>query len=96
MSIAYFGISDLCRHHLPPGRWLRPYERVTGTVVISQMYLQGVVGGYYRNGDYCDRSQLTAEAPPDYQQFAWLKAYTPVAHAGSSILIYDIPAGPKP
>jgi hypothetical protein len=97
MSIAYFGISDLCRHHLPPGRWLRPYERVTGTVVISEMYRKGVVGGYYRDGNYCDRSQLTPEAPPDYDQFAWLRAYEPVARVGSSILIYDIPpAGRSP
>jgi hypothetical protein len=92
MSIAYFGPSDLCRHHLPPGRWLRPYERATGTVVISEMYLKGVAGAYYRDGNFCDRTQLTPEAHPDYDQFAWLRAYTPVARVGASILIYDIPA----
>lgn len=91
MSIAYFGPADLCRHHLPPGRWLRPYERVTGTVVISEMYRKGVVGWSYRDGNYCDRDQLTREAHPDYEQYAWLDAYTPVARAGKSILIYDIP-----
>ncbi len=91
MSIAYFGISDLCRHRLPPGRWLRPHERVTGTVVISEMYRKGVVGSFYRDGNYCDRSQLTPEARPDYDQYAWLRAYQPVARVGKSILIYDIP-----
>jgi 4-amino-4-deoxy-L-arabinose transferase-like glycosyltransferase len=92
MSIAFFGPSDLCRHHLPPGRWLRPYERATGTVVISEMYLKGVASPYYFDGNYCDRSQLSPMSRPDYDQFKWLKAYTPVARAGASILIYDIPA----
>lgn len=91
MSIAYFGPADLCRHALPPGRWLRPHERVTGTVVISETYRKGVAGAYYRNGDYCDRTQLTPEAHPDYEQYAWLDAYQPVARVGASILIYDIP-----
>jgi 4-amino-4-deoxy-L-arabinose transferase-like glycosyltransferase len=96
MSIAYFGPSDLCRHHLPAGRWLRPYERVTGTVVVSEMYLKGVVGPYYRDGNYCDRTQFTPEAPPDYNQFAWLSAYTPVARVGASILVYEIPGDGRP
>jgi 4-amino-4-deoxy-L-arabinose transferase-like glycosyltransferase len=96
MSIAYFGISDLCRHRLPPGRWLRPYQRVTGTVVVSQMYRKGVVGGYYRDGNYCDRAQMTPEAKPDYDQFAWLDAYQPVARVGASILVYEIPEAAKP
>jgi hypothetical protein len=95
MSIAYFGPSDLCRHPLPPGRWLRPHERVTGTVVISEMYLQGVAGTHYRDGNYCDRAQLTPEAHPDYDQYAWLKAYRPVARVGASILIYEIPPGAR-
>jgi 4-amino-4-deoxy-L-arabinose transferase-like glycosyltransferase len=92
MSIAYFGASDLCRHNLPPGRWLRPYERVTGTVVISEMYRKGVAGPFYRDGNYCDRDQLTREAHPDYDQYKWLDAYQPVARVGASILIYEIPA----
>jgi hypothetical protein len=96
MSIAYFGPGDLCRHHLPVGRWLRPYERATGTVVISEMYLKGVAGAYYRDGNYCDRKQLTPEAHPDYDQFKWLAAYAPVARVGKSILIYDIPADAAP
>jgi hypothetical protein len=96
MWIAYFGPLDLCRHHLPPGRWLRPYERVTGTVVISQMYLKGVAAPYYVDGNYCDPAQLTPEAHPDYDQFKWLAAYTPVARVGKSILVYDIPAATPP
>jgi 4-amino-4-deoxy-L-arabinose transferase-like glycosyltransferase len=94
MSIAYFGPSNLCREHLPPGRWLRPYERVTGTVVISEMYLKGVASPYYVNGDYCDRKQLSPFSHPDYDQFAWLRAYTPVARVGASILVYEIPPEP--
>jgi Dolichyl-phosphate-mannose-protein mannosyltransferase len=94
-SVAYFGPSDLCRHHLPPGRWLRPYERATGFIAISEMYRKGVIGAFYRDGNYCDRDQLTREAPPDPNQYAWLAAYTPVARVGTSILLYDVPtAGP--
>jgi hypothetical protein len=91
-SVAYFGPSDLCRHRLPVGRWLRPYERATGLVAISEMYRKGVIGNYYRDGDYCDRDQWVREAPPDPGQFAWLDAYTPIARVGTSILLYDIPA----
>jgi hypothetical protein len=91
-SVAYFGPSDLCRHHLPVGRWLRPRERVTGLVAISEMYRKGVIGNFYRDGDYCDRAQWVREAPPDPGQFAWLDAYAPIARVGTSILLYDIPA----
>lgn len=92
-SVAYFGPSDLCREPLPAGRWLRPYERTTGVIAISQMYRKGVVGFYYRDGNYCDRTQLVRFARPDPAQFAWLDAYAPIARVGQSILLYDIPAG---
>ncbi len=92
LSLAYFGGADVCHQHLPPGRWLRPYERATGLIAISEMYRKGVVGFFYRDGDYCDRAQLVNDAPPDPDQFAWLDAYTPVARVGASILLYDIPA----
>jgi 4-amino-4-deoxy-L-arabinose transferase-like glycosyltransferase len=92
VSIAYFGPADLCRHHLPPGRWLRPRERVTGLVAISEMYRKGVIGNYYRDGDYCDRDQWVREAPPDPGAYAWLDAYAPIARVGTSILLYDIPS----
>ncbi|HVZ74128.1 MAG TPA: glycosyltransferase family 39 protein [Polyangia bacterium] len=91
VSIAYFGGADLCRARLPGGRWLRPYERATGWIAVSEMYRKGVMGFYYRNGDYCDRGQLVREAPPDPNQFAWLDGYTPVARVGKSILLYDVP-----
>jgi hypothetical protein len=96
LSLAYFGASDLCRHHLPPGRWLRPYERATGVIAISQMYRKGVVGFYYSDGNFCDRAQLVNEAPPDPRQFEWLDAFTPVARVGASILLYDIPGPGAP
>jgi 4-amino-4-deoxy-L-arabinose transferase-like glycosyltransferase len=91
VSVAYFGGADLCRHRLPGGRWLRPYERTTGWIAVSEMYRKGVVGFSYRNGDYCDRSQLVRDAPPDPNQFAWLDAYEPVARVGRSILLYYVP-----
>jgi 4-amino-4-deoxy-L-arabinose transferase-like glycosyltransferase len=95
-SVAYFGPSDLCRHHLPTGRWLRPRERVTGVIAISEMYRKGVIGNFYRDGNYCDREQWVREAPPDPGQFAWLDAYTPIARVGTSILLYDIPPDGAP
>jgi len=90
-SVAYFGPSDLCRHHLPVGRWLRPHERATGVIAISEMYRKGVIGNFYKDGDYCDRTQWVREAPPDPSAYAWLDAYQPVARVGKSILLYDIP-----
>jgi 4-amino-4-deoxy-L-arabinose transferase-like glycosyltransferase len=92
VSIAYFGPSDLCRHHLPVGRWLRPHERATGVIAISQMYRKGVLGFFYRDGNYCDRTQWVRSAPPDPAAYAWLDAYEPVARVGKSILLYDIPS----
>ena len=92
VSLAYFGAADLCRHALPPGRWLRPHERATGLVAISEMYRKGVLGFFYRDGNYCDRSQLVDVAAPDPGEYAWLDAYAPVARIGTSILLYDIPA----
>lgn len=91
VSIAYFGGADLCRHRPRGGRWLRPHERTTGWIAISEMYRKGVVGFYYRNGDYCDRAQLVTDAPPDPTQFDWLDAYQPVTRVGRSILLYQVP-----
>jgi 4-amino-4-deoxy-L-arabinose transferase-like glycosyltransferase len=91
VALAYFGPADLCRHELPPGRWLRPYERTTGWIALSEMYRQGVLGFYYRDGDYCDPAQLVMSAPPDPNQYAWLDAYEPVARVGRSILLYYVP-----
>jgi hypothetical protein len=91
LTLAIFSSSDLCRHALPPGRWLRPHEPVTGWVAVSEMYRKGVVGFSYDNGDYCDPRQLAREARPDPGQFAWLDAYVPVERVGRSILLYRIP-----
>jgi 4-amino-4-deoxy-L-arabinose transferase-like glycosyltransferase len=91
VSLAYFGPADLCRHDLPTGRWLRPHERVEGWIAISEMYRKGVIGFFYRDGNYCDRAQWTTEAPPDPDEYAWLDAYAPVARVGKSILLYDVP-----
>jgi 4-amino-4-deoxy-L-arabinose transferase-like glycosyltransferase len=93
VSIAYWGVSDLCRHRLPPGRWLRPHERATGWIAISETYRKGVAGFYYRDGDYCDPAQFVGSAAPDPTAYAWLDAYEPVARVGASILLYDVPEG---
>jgi 4-amino-4-deoxy-L-arabinose transferase-like glycosyltransferase len=93
LSLAYFGPADLARHDLPPGGWLRPHKRAIGWIAISQMYRRGVIGFYYRDGDYRDPSQLVMSAPPDPEQYAWLDAYEPVAHVGQSILLYYVPEG---
>jgi hypothetical protein len=90
VALAYFGPADLCRHALPPGRWLAPHQRTTGWIAVSEMYRKGVVGFHYRNGDYCDPAQLAREARPDPGQYAWLDAETPVARVGTSILLYHV------
>ena len=91
VSIAYFGASDVCRHHLPPLRWLRPYERASGWVAVSEMYRTGAAGVSYRDGDPCDPKQLVNVFRPDPNQHAWLDAYQPVARIGKSIRLYQIP-----
>ena len=91
LALAYFGPADLCREPLPAGHWLRPHERVTGFVAVSEMYRKGVVGFYYRDGNYCDPRQLVSSASPDPSELAWLDAYTPVARVGKSMLLYDLP-----
>ncbi|HVU52628.1 MAG TPA: hypothetical protein VHL80_18235, partial [Polyangia bacterium] len=92
VSVAYWGVSDLCRH-LPGGRWLRPHERATGWIAISETYRKGVAGFSYRDGDFCDPAQFVGSAPPDPTAYAWLDAYEPVARVGASILLYDVPEG---
>lgn len=94
VHIALFGVHDPCRHGLPPSRWLRPHERVTGWIAISEMYRRGVAGFHYRNGDPCDRTQFTPTARPDPTQFSWLDAYEPEVRVGKSILLYHINEGP--
>jgi 4-amino-4-deoxy-L-arabinose transferase-like glycosyltransferase len=90
VHVAYWGVSDLCRH-VPNGRWLRPHERATGWIAISETYRKGVATFSYRDGDYCDPAQFVGSAPPDPTAYAWLDAYEPVARVGASILLYDIP-----
>jgi hypothetical protein len=89
--IAYLGGADLCRHRLPPMRWLRPHQPVTGWIAISETYRRGIAGWYSRNGDPCDPAQMTREAPPDPAQYSWLDAYQPVERVGTSILLYHVP-----
>lgn len=91
VSVAYFGVSDLCRHRLPPLRWLRPHERARGWIAVSEMFVSGAIGTYYRDGNPCDDSQRVLSFTPDPTQYAWLRAYQPVARVGTSILLYDLP-----
>jgi hypothetical protein len=91
VHVAYWGVSDLCRHRLPRGRWLRPHERASGWIAISETYRKGVATFSYRDGDYCDPAQFVGSAPPDPSAYAWLDAYEPVARVGASILLYDVP-----
>ena len=91
VSLAYFGASDVCRHSLPPLKWLRPHERASGWVAVSEMYRSGVAGVSYRDGDPCDRAQQVDVFTPDPNQYAWLNAYQPVARIGRSIRLYQIP-----
>jgi hypothetical protein len=92
VHIAYFGASEICRHHLPRLTWLRPRQPVHGWIAISQTFRHGIDGSYYRDGNPCDRSQMVGTFRPDTAQYAWLDAYQPVARiGGGSILLYEIP-----
>ena len=91
LSIAYFGASDLCRHALPPLRWLHPYERATGWIAVSEMYVAGMAGLDYRDGNPCDAKQLVTEYTPDRKRYGWLDAYPLVARVGRSIRLYRVP-----
>jgi hypothetical protein len=86
--VAYFGPSNLCRHQLPPARWLPPQKPVTGWVAISEMYAHGLATNEFRGGDYCSGESLMARPDPD--AYAWLRRYAPVARAGRSIRLYYI------
>ena len=90
-SIAYFGASEICRHHLPHLTWLRPREPTHGWIAISQTFRHGIDGTYYRDGNPCDRAQLVGTFRPDITQYDWLDAYQPVARIGASILLYNMP-----
>ncbi len=90
--IAYFGASEICRHHLPHLTWLRPREPVHGWIAISQTFRHGIDGSYYRDGNPCDRAQMVGTFRPDTTQYDWLDAHQPVARiGGGSILLYNIP-----
>jgi hypothetical protein len=95
IALAYWGINDVCRHRLPPGRWLRPHEVLSsGWIAISETYRKGVAGFYYRDGNYCDPLQFVGSAPPDPTAYSWLDAHRPVARVGTSILLYHLPEVP--
>ena len=91
IHIAYFGASEVCNHSLPRMIWLRPRHPVKGWIAISLMSRHGLDGGYFRNDDPCDRSQMVQEFLPDTTQYARLDAYQPVARIGASILLYYVP-----
>lgn len=86
------GQVDRCRHALPAARWLGPnHAPVTGWIVISQVYRQGVFG-LHRDEEWpcgMKTAHWTEPTPTDY---AWLDAYEPVAHLGRGVLLYDVEA----
>ncbi len=90
--MAYFGSIHLCRHSLPHVRWLRPQERITGWVVLSQMYRQGVAAFQHKGEDACGDPETIEPVDPTPEDYAWLDAYEPVARVGRSVLIYDVKA----
>jgi Dolichyl-phosphate-mannose-protein mannosyltransferase len=87
--IAYFGKADLCRHRLPPARWLAPGRRVTGWVALSEMQRVGLLVPQFEGEDPCDRERVVwREGVGD--GYAWLDAYQPLARVGRSIRLYYI------
>jgi len=93
--IAYFGKADLCRHRLPPVRWLAPGQRVTGWVALSEMQRVGLLVPQFEGEDPCDHRRLVwREGVGD--GYAWLDAYEPLARVGRSIRLYYIAGPPRP
>lgn len=88
LNIAYSGTALPCRHNLPELKALEPHRPVTGWVAISEMCYRGVWDSVLK--DPCDPGSRYRDPNPQ-DQYAWLKAYEPVAYAGKSIRIYHIP-----
>lgn len=93
--VAYFGKADLCRHGLPPARWLAPGRQVTGWVALSEMQRVGLLVPQFEGEDPCDRRRLAwREGVGD--GYAWLDAYRPLARIGGSIRLYHVDGAPPP
>jgi hypothetical protein len=90
LKIAYFGTLRQCRHDLPPLQPLSPGRPTSGWIAISE--------NYYRQRsmfmllkDPCDPKSTFGDKEVLPNPFAWLRAYAPIAVAGSSIRLYHIP-----
>lgn len=90
LSIAYFGMTRACEHGLPKLRPLRPGKPTSGWIAISeQFYRHRSWFGFLM--DPCDLKSWYEPLAVPPEPFAWLRAYEPVAIAGSSIRLYYIP-----
>lgn len=90
LTLGFFGMGRLCRHDLPPLAGLVPGRPATGWIAISENYFRHR-STFMLLKDPCDPTSTyrDSEVPP--APFAWLRAHTPVAVAGSSIRLYHIP-----
>jgi hypothetical protein len=80
LSIRVESGADLSRMDLPPFHELNPYERATGWVAVSVLFLRTGRAMWGLN-------ELA-------QGWAWLNAYQPVEAVGNTIRLYYIPEGP--
>jgi len=87
VNVGVWSSTDLANLDLPPFEVLQPYTPVSGWVAVSVRAL--------RTGQVvmCDRGQIFPTAPNPPDMLSWLKAYTPVAQIGKTILLYNIPDG---
>jgi 4-amino-4-deoxy-L-arabinose transferase-like glycosyltransferase len=80
VSLAYFGTADIARHGLPAVKPLVPYLSETGWVAVSTHILM------------IEARYIQAEAGRPDSPLGWLESEKPVARAGKSIKIYNVPA----
>jgi hypothetical protein len=81
LTLQLWTSADLHRMNLPPFDTLSPYERHSGWIAISVLYLRS--GDAIRGGRNRD-------------EYAWLNSYTPVEYVGKTIRLYYIPAKSEP
>jgi hypothetical protein len=80
VSLAYFGTADIARHGLPAVKPLTPYVPATGWVAVSAHILM------------IEAPFMQAQTMSTGSPLWWLESEKPVARAGKSINLYNVPA----
>jgi Dolichyl-phosphate-mannose-protein mannosyltransferase len=90
LQIAFFGMVRLCQHGLPRLQALVPGKETSGWIAISENYYRAR-SSFMLLKDPCNPKSTYRDGQIPADSFAWLRRYTPVAIAGSSIRLYHLP-----